>query len=265
MNYCKIYMSIIFKASAENEQRLCNKQKGHYYERHHIIPKSLGGSNANDNVIILTAREHFICHWLLVKMYKPNTIERYKMLHAFHKMCHSDPTQKGCRPLNSRIFSKYKAEYSKHIGATLAIANKGVNNPQYGKKWFTSLINGESKRFYTRPSDLWVNGRNWFHTHGNETFDIKDRHRITIIGSKQIHEQGYAHYSKTDRAIKHNRELWDNFNNGCYNTLTAFCKDYGLNIKIVAIGFKRFIPIYTKLKTSTKGIASNKSLVGVYK
>ena len=39
-----------------------------YSEKHHIIPKCLGGSNDKDNLVRLTAREHFICHQLLVKM-----------------------------------------------------------------------------------------------------------------------------------------------------------------------------------------------------
>lgn len=38
-----------------------------YVEEHHIVPKSLGGSNSIDNLVKLTAREHFICHWLLTK------------------------------------------------------------------------------------------------------------------------------------------------------------------------------------------------------
>jgi 5-methylcytosine-specific restriction endonuclease McrA len=33
-----------------------------YSENHHIIPKSLGGSNDKSNIVALTAREHFICH-----------------------------------------------------------------------------------------------------------------------------------------------------------------------------------------------------------
>ena len=36
-------------------------------------------------MVLLTAREHFICHWLLVKRYNQNTKERKKMLFAFHK------------------------------------------------------------------------------------------------------------------------------------------------------------------------------------
>lgn len=39
-----------------------------YNEIHHIIPKCLGGVNSKDNLVRLTAKEHFICHRLLVKM-----------------------------------------------------------------------------------------------------------------------------------------------------------------------------------------------------
>lgn len=39
-----------------------------YYEKHHIIPKSVGGNDNPDNICILLPREHFVCHWLLTKM-----------------------------------------------------------------------------------------------------------------------------------------------------------------------------------------------------
>jgi hypothetical protein len=51
-----------------------------YTERHHIIPKSLGGSDNSENIVTLTAKEHFVCHRLLTKMTEGN--QRYKMLHA---------------------------------------------------------------------------------------------------------------------------------------------------------------------------------------
>ena len=38
-----------------------------YYEKHHIIPRCLNGSNDKDNLVLLTAREHYLCHWLLWK------------------------------------------------------------------------------------------------------------------------------------------------------------------------------------------------------
>jgi hypothetical protein len=39
-----------------------------YTERHHIIPRSLGGQDTIENLVSLTAREHFICHLLLSKI-----------------------------------------------------------------------------------------------------------------------------------------------------------------------------------------------------
>jgi hypothetical protein len=57
-----------------------------YTENHHIIPKSLGGSNDSDNLVALTAREHFLCHWLLTKMTEGKA--RISMVYAFKGMCH---------------------------------------------------------------------------------------------------------------------------------------------------------------------------------
>jgi hypothetical protein len=45
-----------------------------YYEKHHIIPRSLGGSNDNENLIKLTAREHYFAHLLLAKFAGPKMV-----------------------------------------------------------------------------------------------------------------------------------------------------------------------------------------------
>jgi len=68
MNYLSIYNSIIARAALANRSR---KDKA-YYEAHHIIPKCLSGSNDKTNLVLLTAREHFVCHQLLVKIYPGN-------------------------------------------------------------------------------------------------------------------------------------------------------------------------------------------------
>jgi hypothetical protein len=49
-------------------------------EKHHIVPRSLGGSNDESNIVRLTYREHFLAHLLLTKFTSGN--DRYKMLHA---------------------------------------------------------------------------------------------------------------------------------------------------------------------------------------
>jgi hypothetical protein len=62
--YTLWYFRIIDNAKLQGR----SKGGGTYYESHHVIPKSMGGSDATDNRVLLTAREHFICHALLVKM-----------------------------------------------------------------------------------------------------------------------------------------------------------------------------------------------------
>ena len=61
MNYQCIYSNLI-------EFRKANVPDG-YSERHHITPKSLGGNNSIENIVSLTAREHYFCHKLLARIY----------------------------------------------------------------------------------------------------------------------------------------------------------------------------------------------------
>ena len=65
-NYFKHYEQLC------STRKLLNRSKGTdvYYEKHHIIPKSVGGSNSPDNLVLLTAREHYIAHLLLYNHYK---------------------------------------------------------------------------------------------------------------------------------------------------------------------------------------------------
>lgn len=55
-----------------------------YTENHHIHPESLGGSNKKDNMVRLTAREHYVCHLLLTKMLVGEPKKR--MCYAFRSM-----------------------------------------------------------------------------------------------------------------------------------------------------------------------------------
>lgn len=45
------------------------RQLSEYSERHHVVPRCMGGSNGKDNIVRLTAREHFIAHKLLVRIH----------------------------------------------------------------------------------------------------------------------------------------------------------------------------------------------------
>lgn len=81
MNHLKIYNLIIEKAKSQNRV----KHSSVYYENHHILPKSLGGKNNKENLILLTAKEHYLCHKLLLFIYEFNE----SIVRAFHRMTHS--------------------------------------------------------------------------------------------------------------------------------------------------------------------------------
>lgn len=61
MNYQKHYDLLINRAK--------NRKLDVYVEKHHVIPKCIGGSNDPDNLVELTAEEHYIAHMLLAKIY----------------------------------------------------------------------------------------------------------------------------------------------------------------------------------------------------
>jgi len=84
-----------------------------YTENHHIIPKCLGGDNSKENLIKLTAREHFICHWLLTKMVKHNI---HKVFYALNRMLNRGTQhQKRYLPKSSHIYELARLSFSRGI------------------------------------------------------------------------------------------------------------------------------------------------------
>lgn len=82
-----------------------------YVENHHILPTSLGGSNSRDNKVKLTAREHFICHFLLLKMTEGE--DRGKMAYALHRMLMSKNEHQPRYQCSSRLYQTFREENSK--------------------------------------------------------------------------------------------------------------------------------------------------------
>jgi len=120
MNYQKVYNAIIAKRQKESPEGYC--------EEHHILPRSIGGSDTRVNLVKLTAREHFVCHLLLVKIYQ-NTENYYKMVKAFFMMSTHSSNQN--RYISSKKYEKLRVEFS----TAQRIAVMGKNNPTYGKVW----------------------------------------------------------------------------------------------------------------------------------
>lgn len=148
MDYQRIYNEIV-------SFRKDNFAEG-YTEIHHIVPRSLGGSDEDSNLVKLTAREHFICHLLLTKVYK-DKFSRAKMIRAFMMMLGCSSRRQN-RYISSRKYESLKKEYSKIRSDSMM----GSGNISFGTKWVTCLDTGNSSKI---PKDAilpegYVLGRN---------------------------------------------------------------------------------------------------------
>lgn len=119
-----------YAAITENAK---NRNLTSYTETHHILPKSLGGNDLPFNLVKLTAREHFICHWLLTKITTGE--DRYKMLNALRMMRAEKPGQERYKSrITARVYEAIKEEYAQ----LHSIKVSGANNPMYGDKFYRS-------------------------------------------------------------------------------------------------------------------------------
>lgn len=180
MNYQIIYNKIISKAQTLGR----NKSDGIYYERHHIIPKCMGGSNESQNLILLTAREHFICHHLLCRIYPNNR----RLIHAFWLMCNTKNQYQSLRYTPSSSVYKEARELNAKLGASILTRQK-MSKSHSGKiksdktKLQISISNSKPKERTICPHcnkniSVGTNSSRWHfdrckHKIGNELLDRK--------------------------------------------------------------------------------------------
>lgn len=142
MNYIETYDRLV-------QKRLNQPAIGQYIECHHIVPKSEGGSNDKSNLVKLTAREHFIAHLLLAKIY-----DDVKMHYALNMMTIKSMNHQRTFKITSRqydyikrlmakkqsehyktkenhpMFGRHHTDESKRKNSE---SHKGSKNPRYGK------------------------------------------------------------------------------------------------------------------------------------
>lgn len=94
-----------------------------YVEKHHILPRSLGGDNSTSNLVCLTAREHFIAHLLLSKMYIG--VDKSKMQFALY-MFTKNPSKTSNRVVNSTTYEYVKKCFAEAVSTT----HTGLKKPK---------------------------------------------------------------------------------------------------------------------------------------
>ena len=255
LHYTRIYASIVLRAQPERAERLTLKKQGKYFESHHIVPRSLGGKDSVNNMALLTAREHFICHWLLVKIYPIYSAERKKMVLALwrmqsHNECHDE------RYINSRVYEYLRTEFAKCISEITSNAQKGKRNSQYGKIWYTNCYTGDSVSSKEQLYYPWVKGRNLFR---GECVPLRSRYQKAKLLTTRVL------FMKPNSLI-YAQQLWDQYHAGNYSKLEEFGNELGISKVAVYKWFSKYIPLYkTSSKTHRNHYPSNKEFVGIYK
>lgn len=142
--YSRWYHQLIAQAKSRK------LDKGAYFERHHIVPRSFGGSDADENLVDLTAREHYVAHALLWKMKFPG-VYGSKMSFAFNTFINRMRTNKALPnityKINSRIYQSFKVHYADMLSKQMS----GQGNHFYGKTHSeeTKKIIGEKSKLKT--------------------------------------------------------------------------------------------------------------------
>jgi hypothetical protein len=159
--YTRWYYNIIDRARS--------RQTHGYTERHHIIPRSLGGDNTKNNLVELTAREHFVCHLMLARMTTGDA--KKKMIRSVFYL-----TGKGKAKRNNSIrYENLRIELAKitsqqHKGSkrpprtsktkqNLSVSKQGKKNPKFTGYFITPWGTWESSRLAAKncPTSITAN------------------------------------------------------------------------------------------------------------
>jgi len=130
--YTRWYYNIIIKAQNSNRVKLKRTDPNYiYYENHHVLPKSIFLEYENLrrnkwNGVLLTAREHYICHVLLVKMV--DNRNKFKMINAFIRL--SNGYLKHQQRYTSKLYEYFKQIFGEEQSKRMS----GKSNPNYNKK-----------------------------------------------------------------------------------------------------------------------------------
>lgn len=149
--------------------------EGVYGEKHHIYPKSCGGSNDRCNIIKLTPEEHFRCHSLLPDIFKFDPICHRKMLCAWN-ILKNDLVERGI-DTNSEEYGKLKREFSK----SMSLARKGKKLSEETKQKMSLAHKNNPHRHINRP------GR-------KKGFHMSEEHKqkISLAAKQRISDRSYS-------------------------------------------------------------------------
>jgi hypothetical protein len=172
MNYLNIYNNIIERAKT----RVLGEEI--YVEKHHIIPKCMEGGDEIENKVKLTAREHFLCHWLLCRIYPENK----SLSAAFWVMCHNSYKKELTYKFTARTYEEARILHS-------------INH----KEWHKNLSKEKRKEISNKLSQIYQNK-------SEEEKQIANEKRRKKLKNRKYSEKTLLAMSKSHLGVKYSKE-----------------------------------------------------------
>jgi len=186
MNYLKVYCNLIRKA----ENRTLPEG---YTEKHHVFPKSIFGNN--NGIVILTLREHYIAHCLLVKAfvkrYSISNTNTKKMINALWFMSNRNKYSNShiYESLRKQVIELYTGENNPakkpEIRQKISQANLGRVHTEEARKNMSEARKG--RKFSPRSEETKEKLRR-ANTGKNHSQETKDKLRRANTGKKLSQE-----------------------------------------------------------------------------
>lgn len=150
--YKKTYQSLINRAKIRNWKKdSCDV----YLEYHHIIPKCLGGTDEEDNIVSLTFREHLVAHKLLIRMY-PNVSGLRLAVHFMITVLKGGKRQKlvyiNSNGKKRNFTSRELEEYRSGVISRNKELKTGTKASEETKKKLSKIRKGKKRRNSTREA-----------------------------------------------------------------------------------------------------------------
>lgn len=153
--YRNIYIRLIVRCQNMTEEELSG-----YNEKHHIIPRCIGGTNDKANIVLMPVKYHIMAHMILYRMYPDN----YKIGYALYCIMtcsHKSLERKESleKDFSLRTVTKYRELGLKSIRSEESRKHRskiqlGESNSNYGKHW-----NQEHKKILSdKTKEAWKRG-----------------------------------------------------------------------------------------------------------
>ena len=217
MDYLKIYDSLINKAKS--------RSLGEYCEKHHIVPRCLGGSDEEQNLVKLTPEEHYLAHQLLLKIHPHHK----GLAKAAHMMCTGRPT------------NKYYGWVRRKFAEAQSQSITGDKNPAYGTRWIYNPTLRQTKRVPKESPlpDGWEEGA----VHDYDLYFENIR-----VENEKIAEKA----AKRETKIKYLRSLYELYVIGGYDEVLK--TGYGKSKPNLVMQFAKHLPEFVPQNGKKRGL-----------